>query len=907
MRKFQFDAWAIFIAVILIVATLWGLLQHFQRHSEINNLDPFALIPSDAWLIADLKETSEITSFFLSDSLEWNELKSLQEVVWLREKLSQLDSLTKASPDLVAAFKKARVVISVHTSLRGESPVLLQIRFNPDVRLRSLQRMLENSWEQGNGSKENDFLGVSVFVLKQGERKPFYVAFYKGSLLLSPGRRLIEHAITQDVSGSALLTTADLESLRSVAGKRANNVFFDGHRLCEVLELLLKIDSPHLMPCQAFSGWMGWDFALLGEEIRLMGFAQNGNGQGNFLGLFQGQPAADPFLLKYIPSASAAFAILNLEKSDALTDSLDAFRFRLNGEEPGDSAMHARLFPFLGHSVASVMLYVPGMLPEEGSLSLVQVNEPQKLWEQMKDSQGWGEQGTMLVPVDTVFDQVIWQFLQPGLNRSLTMGLLPAERPFVALRDSVLLAGASPDALKQALMQIHYGQVIGKEPRLSEDFIFQQPGSNMLYMVNIPYLSGMVKADLQKGVSQLLDQIGGGAFPLDRLTAQFASHRDGLFFSNLSLHSASAGMKRIHRQMWEVQLDTVAHTPPFSVRNHVDGSREIVIQDLNGNLYLVDRFGQVLWKKPVNGLLNSPVYQVDRYKNRRLQYLFSTPTHIHLIDRNGNDVEGYPRRLPVSASLGITVLDYDGARNYRILFTGDDLKVYNLEIDGTRVSGWSFPILEKPAAAPLQYLKQGSRDYLFVADEEGNPYFFDRRGQIRLNVPQAFRLAPDNPVFTLESRDGDRFVALGMDGRVLQMDEKGELESFALDSLQTVAGFLFLERGNGKPPAYVFADDNQLLAFDRLGTPLFSQVISGSAYMPLQEIRAGEEVYIALSNAEQGQFYLFDTEGKLVPPFPMRGEKGFFLESLLQDQVWNLVTVDGDRLVVYLLTGIGGN
>src|SRR5690554_7787707 len=134
MKKFRFDAWAFFIAVILIVVVLWGLLVHFQRRSEIRNLDPFALVPSDAWLVVDLNETKDITSFFLSDTLAWDELISLEEVARLRGRLSMLDSLSDTNAEFQAAIKNTRVLVSVHTSMRGESPVLLQIRFNPDSR-----------------------------------------------------------------------------------------------------------------------------------------------------------------------------------------------------------------------------------------------------------------------------------------------------------------------------------------------------------------------------------------------------------------------------------------------------------------------------------------------------------------------------------------------------------------------------------------------------------------------------------------------------------------------------------------------------------------------------------------------------------------------------------------------------
>jgi hypothetical protein len=901
MKKFRFDAWAFFIAVILIVVVLWGLLVHFQRRSEIRNLDPFALVPSDAWLVVDLNETKDITSFFLSDTLAWDELISLEEVARLRGRLSMLDSLSDTNAEFQAAIKNTRVLVSVHTSMRGESPVLLQIRFNPDSGLRQIERMLDALWAQGAGVKEHDFLGNMVYLFKPAEGKPLYASFYKGSLLLSTGRRLIEHTITQDISGSSLVTVAELQDIRTVAGRRANNVFFNGQRLCEVMGLFLSLQPPSLMPCEAFSGWMGWDMALIGDEIRLTGFAQSGKEPGDFLGRFSEQAPSEPFLLEYIPSASAAFAILNSERVSEQGDSIGMFPSIDVEQGEGDTSRQAMLFPFLGQSMASVMLYAPGMSYAEGKLSLIHLSEPEGLWEQMNTPGLWDEQDASLLPIDTVFDRVIWQFIPSGLVNNLTRGMLPEERPFVALQDSVLLAGASPQVVKQALMQIYYGQVVGKEPRLSEDFIFQQPASNLLYMVNIPYLSEMVKPTWKEGIRRLLEQIGEGVYPLDRLTAQFSAHRGGLFFSNVSLHSQGGEASRLHRHLWELRLDTTAHTPPFGMKNHVDGSMEIVVQDVNGTFYLVDRFGKVLWKKPVKGLVNSPVYQVDRYKNGRLQYLFSTPSHLHLIDRNGKDVEGFPKRLSSETQTGISVVDYEADRNYRILFVGDDQRVYNFSVDGRRVGGWLLPELDQPAASAVQYLKLGSRDYLVVVDEGGKPYFFDRRGKRRMNVPEAFRLAPRNPVFTLEQRERKHFVALGPEGTVLQMDENGAVESFVLDSLGPGAGFLLVKPALGKDPVYIFADQEQLRGFDRLGTPLFSQALSGQAALPLQQLRVGQETFIALTAEGQGQLYFFDKTGRLLVPFPLPGEKGLSLVSLLQDQALNVITVREDRLVVYLL------
>ena len=82
---------------------------------------------------------------------------------------------------------------------------------------------------------------------------------------------------------------------------------------------------------------------------------------------------------------------------------------------------------------------------------------------------------------------------------------------------------------------------------------------------------------------------------------------------------------------------------------------------------------------------------------------------------------------------------------------------------------------------------------------------------------------------------------------------------------------------------------------------MFSQALSGQAALPLQQLRVGQETFIALTAEGQGQLYFFDKTGRLLVPFPLPGEKGLSLVSLLQDQALNVITVREDRLVVYLL------
>ena len=70
--------------------------------------------------------------------------------------------------------------------------------------------------------------------------------------------------------------------------------------------------------------------------------------------------------------------------------------------------------------------------------------------------------------------------------------------------------------------------------------------------------------------------------------------------------------------------------------------------------------------------------------------VFNTADSLYILDRNGNNVENFPRRLESRASAGHTLLDYDNNRKYRILIPAEDKKVYNYDKNGEIVKGWKF-------------------------------------------------------------------------------------------------------------------------------------------------------------------------------------------------------------------------
>lgn len=186
--------------------------------------------------------------------------------------------------------------------------------------------------------------------------------------------------------------------------------------------------------------------------------------------------------------------------------------------------------------------------------------------------------------------------------------------------------------------------------------------------------------------------------------------------------------------LWTLKLDTTAMVPPSSFVNHITKENEIVIQDVENSLYLINAKGSMLWKKRISEAIISEIYMVDIFKNNKFQMLFNTRNYIHLIDRNGKYVEGYPVKLPSPACAPLSVFDYDHTKDYRIFISCKNRLIYNYSIFGVKQAGFAPLKTENEVLLPIQYVAISESQYLVAVDKDGKIYTFSRKGIGRIGL-----------------------------------------------------------------------------------------------------------------------------------------------------------------------------
>ena len=254
------------------------------------------------------------------------------------------------------------------------------------------------------------------------------------------------------------------------------------------------------------------------------------------------------------------------------------------------------------------------------------------------------------------------------------------------------------------------------------------------------------------------------------------SGEEGMLYTSLAA-SVEKMEEQLAQVMWQTKLKADVALKPAIVRNHVTGERELLVQDKANNLYLISDSGLILWELPLQGAVNSEIYQVDFYKNGKLQYLFSTPTHVYLIDRNGYHLPRYPLPLRSRCEVGISLFDYENKRDYRVAAPGEDRALYLFDLEGNPVRGWEVPRSDNPVTSKLYHFRVGQNDYLVFADRS-RLYMLDRRGGHRVKVDHLFDMSANTPLYL--SRRGETPVVLFADARqdVWWVDFKGGVGSW---------------------------------------------------------------------------------------------------------------------------------
>jgi len=276
------------------------------------------------------------------------------------------------------------------------------------------------------------------------------------------------------------------------------------------------------------------------------------------------------------------------------------------------------------------------------------------------------------------------------------------------------------------------------------------------------------------------------------------SSKKNLLMNNICLFY-NEDFKEHIKEEWYTPLDTNAILIPQFVNNHFTKKKMILVQDANNNLVAINPKGKILWTKQIKSEIKGEINFIDAYKNNKYQALFNTETQLHLVDRNGQNVEGFPKNLPTPTKFGHSLFDYSNNKKYRICIVGEDNFIYNLDKKGKEVKGWKFTKnTNRITQKPIHFAVNG-KDYILNATANTTTQLLARNGSARVTFKDAHSFA--NKV---QLTIGGVLYAITTEGKLWTANTSGKTTITELGDLSTSS--IILAHNSG----YFVANENKL-------------------------------------------------------------------------------------------------
>lgn len=325
-------------------------------------------------------------------------------------------------------------------------------------------------------------------------------------------------------------------------------------------------------------------------------------------------------------------------------------------------------------------------------------------------------------------------------------------------------------------------------------------------------------------------------------------------------------------------LDAELISSPQLFTNHSNNQKDIVVQDINNNLYLISNQGKLFWKKQLEGKVLGKIEQMDIYKNGRLQLVFATPHRVYVLDRNGKDVGPFPLKFNDEITQPLSLFDYDNNKNYRLLVTqGNSLLMYDR--NGNSVKGFNFSKDNNKISSQPKHFRIGRKDYIVFS--QGNKLkILDRTGRDRINLKENINFSK-NEIYLYNNN----FVTSNENGDLIQVNEKGQLSrlNLNLNSEHYIAS---------TSKTLVSLSENRLYIKSRLVELDYGE------YTPPQIFYINDKIYVTTTDLQAKKIYLFDSLGKPIANFPIYGNSSIVLDNIDKDNNLEVVTKGDDNTVI---------
>lgn len=912
MKKQHIIGIALFFLIALLVVFL------FRRQYARAPISIVQAVPVDAGIIIESNDFPELIRQLNNESAVWNIITNIDQCNKVKKDIAFLDSLFSVNNEIKNSIKKSTCIFSVHKEGKDNLCLIGFLQFPEKKEERKLRWLMQQS---SLNLTERKYEGETVYTLDVGrkEKRKIYCAFVSNLLLFSPSLLQLEKAIRQSSSGINISQNSHFRKVAATAGINSKaNIYVNYEMLPPILQLLiLPAHKKASNDIGNMAAWTEMDIKIRNDILLFNGFSSINDSSNNYLKILQSQTPQTFTSDKILAPSVIFFVSLNISNYGLFCSRYNSYLQNgglLNTQQQKIRAINQYLNTDIHKNLQNIFdgeicLAVSDIknndakdnvfiLIKTRSRSLAE-NEMLSLLRQYANRANKKmDDYVFTYKPDNEIRHHIYTMPVPDLP-SLFFGNLFAggDNNFFTFIENYLVLGNSVKALSALV----HSNILKKN--LANDNAYRNLNEHMASQSNLFFYTDFSRAIpwmekyLTKKLHTILQSNIETFVPIQGCVLQISS-ANNMMYNNLFVKYGTS-IKTSTSTVWESLLDSSLSSKPAIVINHRSKEKEIIVQDKKNNLYLINSAGRILWKVQLPEQILSDIYQVDYYRNRKLQLLFNTRNKIYLLDRNGNAIERYPLSLRAPATNGLALFDYDQNKNYRILIACEDRKIYNYTIDGNLLKDWICPKTESTISSSLQFFRTGNKDYILCADDI-RIYIFNRKGEERIKIHQEIKKSAANKFYLSDKAGKEAFLTTDVNGSIIYINTSGNIETVRIKEYEPTHFFDFNDVDADGEKDYIFLNNNKLEVFTQDKKTIISyKTPEPVEHAPIYFSFTSNDKRIGLVSEKGSEIYLISNKGKLSKGFPLKGSSAFSISRLVENTDFFTIIVGSNDNFLY--------
>ena len=757
---------------IILVGVILSISYNTYQDTLKSTKSPINVIPTNASIIIQLNNLENIETTLQKSDI-WKRMQNIKQIRNINNEAKEAQGLILNNNEL---FPFNHLFISLHKVGKNKNATLFSANFkqNENINHNEIISLL------GNKIETSEYDNQTIYFI---EPLRSYFCFRSDILFFSKSKTLLTDAIRSSAEETDNLYTSISfsECYKTINESSDINLMINYNNLITLANT--SIDLPKEM--LNFSEWTATDIKIKDNTILASGLSALNKSTSNFTDLFKNQKPKKLEILDILPESTTQLFAISFnnkkkiyENKNQLLQTKNEFWSWNKNRKTIQEKYNIDYNEFINEIDDEA-----GFFNTSPTLSNQDAYTYFKTEESIRAASLIQEMTTSSLDYKNFR---INKIKDHNIVSNLFGSLFKKDNPFFTTINNFFIFGNSELAIKNIIDYYTTKNILAKDRSFKKLDPYISQSTNIFLYLN----PGKIKEALDKHA------IDTSHFSFNRdsiikftsFSIQLNTTKNNLW-NNLCILYDTKYTENL-KEEWYHPLDTISRINPQFVHNHFTNQKIILCQDKYNNIIALNTSGEKIWNKEIDSQILGSINFIDAYKNNKFQALFNTKDQLHLIDRNGEYVDGFPKNLPSVTSMGHSLFDYEKNKNYRILIVGDDNTIYNLNKKGDRVAGWKYKTTKnRITQKPIHFIVK-DKDYILSATQDNTTQLLARNGSERTTFDDIeYFTSPINI-----SQEGTLY-AITSQNKLWNANTKGEVQIIDLPKLDTNSKILNYNNG----------------------------------------------------------------------------------------------------------------